>query len=66
MDSYDEVQGLGCLVWLLIVCGFGPLVLLGATYFALLHLCSSAPPLSIYRDAIFFKCSRVKIKSLRF
>lgn len=37
-DSYDFVQGFGCLVWLLIVCGFGPIVLLGLTYFALLHL----------------------------
>ena len=40
---------------------------------ALLHLssapplpCSSSPLLSIYLDAIFFKCSRVKIESLRF
>lgn len=38
VDSYDSVQGLGCLVWLLIVCGFGPIALLGLAYFALLHL----------------------------
>ena len=31
-----------------------------------LHPCSCAPLLSIYLDAIFFKCSRVKIESLRF
>lgn len=38
MDSYDSVQGLGCLVWLLIVCGFGPVALFGCAYLALLHL----------------------------
>ena len=38
MDSYDHVQGLGCLVWLLIVCGFGPVALFSIAYFALLHL----------------------------
>jgi hypothetical protein len=38
MDEYDQVQGLGCLVWLLIVCGFGPLILLVFALFALWHL----------------------------
>ena len=38
MDSYDHVQGLGCLVWLFIVCGIGPVALFGIAYFALLHL----------------------------
>jgi hypothetical protein len=37
-DAYDHVQGFGCLVWLLIVCGFGPIALFGFAYFALLHL----------------------------
>ncbi len=37
-DSYDYVQGFGCLVALLLVCGFGPIVLFGLAYFALLHL----------------------------
>ena len=37
-DSYDDVQGFGCLLWLLIVCGFGPIVALAFSYFALLHL----------------------------
>lgn len=37
-DSYDIVQGFGCLVWLLIICGFGPMILLGFAYFALQHL----------------------------
>jgi hypothetical protein len=26
-DSYDIVQGFGFLVWLLLVCGFGPIAL---------------------------------------
>ena len=38
IDSYDSVQGFGCLVWLLVGCGFGPIVLFGLAYFALLHL----------------------------
>ncbi len=37
-DAYDHVEGFGCLVWLLIVCGFGPIVALGFAYFALLYL----------------------------
>jgi hypothetical protein len=37
-DSYDYVQGFGCLVWLLVVCGFGPIALSGFAYFVLLHL----------------------------
>lgn len=37
-DSYDSVQGFGCLVSLLLVCGFGPIALFGLAYFALLHL----------------------------
>ncbi len=37
-DAYDDVQGFGCLVWLLIVCGFGPIAALALGYFALLHL----------------------------
>ncbi len=37
-DSYDDVQGFGCLVWLLVVCGFGTIALFGFAYFALLHL----------------------------
>lgn len=37
-DSYDQVQGFGCLVALLIVCGFGPILLLGFAYFAMMHL----------------------------
>lgn len=38
MDSYDHVQGFGCLVALLLICGFGPIVLFGLAYFLLLHL----------------------------
>lgn len=37
-DSYDSVQGFGCLVWLLIICGFGPIIGLGVAYFILVHL----------------------------
>ena len=37
-DSYDSVQGFGCLVLLLIVSVFGPIALFGLAYFALLHL----------------------------
>ncbi len=37
-DAYDYVEGFGCLVWLLIVCGFGPIVLFGLAYIALIHL----------------------------
>jgi hypothetical protein len=38
MGSYDSVEGLGCLVWLLIVCGFGPIAALAFAYIALIHL----------------------------
>jgi uncharacterized membrane protein len=38
MDSYDSVQGLGCLISLFIVCGIGPVALFGIAYFTLLHL----------------------------
>jgi hypothetical protein len=37
-DAYDHVEGFGCLVWLLIVCGFGPIAAFAFAYFALLHL----------------------------
>src|SRR2546429_6640020 len=37
-DAYDYVEGFGCLVWLLIVCGFGPIAAFAFAYFALLHL----------------------------
>ena len=37
-DGYDHVEGFGCLVWLLIVCGFGPIVAFGIAYVGLLHL----------------------------
>lgn len=38
MGSYDQVEGLGCLVWLLLICGFGPIIALAVVYFGLLHL----------------------------
>src|SRR6266550_2319053 len=34
-DAYDYVEGFGCLVWLLIVCGFGPIAAFAFAYFAL-------------------------------
>ncbi|HWS83680.1 MAG TPA: hypothetical protein VN207_05420 [Ktedonobacteraceae bacterium] len=37
-DAYDYVEGFGCLIWLLIVCGFGPIAAFAFAYFALLHL----------------------------
>ncbi len=33
--EYDHVEGFGCLVALLIVCGIGPVALLAFAYFAL-------------------------------
>jgi hypothetical protein len=36
--AYDYVQGFGCLVWLLIMCGLGPIALFGLAYFLLLYL----------------------------
>ena len=38
IESYDQVEGLGCLIWLLLVCGFGPIIALAIAYFGLLHL----------------------------
>ena len=37
-NSYGHAPGLGCLAWLLVVCGIGPVALFGLAYFLLLHL----------------------------
>ena len=37
-SHYGSAPGFGCLVWLLIVCGLGPVVLFFGAYFILLHL----------------------------
>lgn len=37
-DDYDSVEGYGCLVWLLIVCGFGPIIAFFLSYFIIMHL----------------------------
>src|SRR5260370_22339550 len=37
-DAYDYLEGFGCLVCLLLVCGFGPIAAFAFAYFALLHL----------------------------
>jgi hypothetical protein len=39
-NASDSVQGFGCLVWLLLVCGIGPLVLAFGAYFILLRTLS--------------------------
>ena len=41
IGSYDRVEGLGCLVWLLFICGFGGLVLMMAfmqAFLGFLHI----------------------------